>query len=283
MNNHLMKLLQTSLPTVKETVDQLEVALLKEEQVECAVYHHFFPGIYIREVNIPRGALAVGHRQRFEHLNVFLKGDVSILNDDGSLSRIKAPMMFMGKPGRKCGYVHENVVWLNVYATDETDVETLESTYLDKSTEFLNREVAELSGALDQEDFLRMLTEYGVSAETVRSQSENRSDMRGFPAGSYAVAVFKSPIEGRGLFATAPFSPGDVIAPARLEGLRTPAGRFTNHSMSPNARMEKLPNGDIQLVALKHIQGMRGGQIGDEITTDYRQTLDIMGVKKCQE
>jgi hypothetical protein len=38
--------------------------------------------------------------------------------------------------------------------------------------------------------------------------------------------------------------------------------------------MEIRESGDIDLVALTDIQGCRGGQDGEEITVDYRRTLE---------
>src|SRR5213079_638452 len=114
-------------------VDLIEREFLKLPQVDCPVVHRFGPGIYIREVTVPAGSYAIGHAQRFEHMNVFLKGRVTVMNDDGTSTDLVAPMTFIGKPGRKIGYVHEDMVWQNIYATAETDIATLEATYLDKS------------------------------------------------------------------------------------------------------------------------------------------------------
>jgi hypothetical protein len=190
-------------------------------------------------------------------------------------------MMFVGKPGRKCGYVHEDMVWQNIYATNETDVETLEAMFIEKSQTFeearlISQNVKLLQNVnADRSDFECALAEFGFSAEKARAQAENTEDLIPFPLGGYKVRVDASVIEGRGLFATAPIQPGEVIAPARIAGKRTPAGRYTNHAATPNARMVKHENGDIDLVALRPILGCKGGLIGDEITIDYRQALRL--------
>lgn len=265
-------------------VDTLEVEMLKQEQEQCPVYHHFSPGLYIREVNLPAGIVAIGHRQRKKHLNIFLKGKVSIINDDGSVSDIEAPMLFTGKPGRKCGYIHEDTVWLNIYPTDERDIETLEATFLDKSQNWQDAQVEKAVRIGDREDYKKVLEEYGFTEDVVRSQSENFNDQIPFPNGSYPVGVFDSSIEGKGLFATANIKAGDIIAPARILDKRTPAGRYTNHALEPNATMESF--GDtINLIALKDIHGCRGGIVGDEITVNYRDVLKFKfkGDTPCQE
>lgn len=267
-------------PLTPAVVDRIETAMLALPQADCPVLHHFGPGIYVREVNLPAGITAIGHAQRFPHLNIMLKGRVLMYRDDGSTVELAAPLLFVGPPGRKIGYVLEDVVWLNVYATSETDIETLERTYLDKSPawqEDRGRRAARERDAheADRADFLAMATEVGVAPENIRAQSERTEDLADMPQGSWPVMVADSPIEGRGMFATAPIAAGMVICPGRVSGKRTPAGRYTNHSATPNARAVLRPNGDVDLVAARDIAGCRGGQPGDEITLDYRQVLRL--------
>lgn len=267
-------------PLTPAVVDRIEAAMLALPQVECPVFHHFGPGIYVREVNLPAGITAIGHAQRFEHLNIMLKGRVLMYRDDGSTVELAAPLLFVAPPGRKVGYVIEDVVWLNVYATSETDVETLERTYLDKSPAWQDdrgrRTARERDAhAADRADFLAMAAEVEVTPEDIRAQSERTEDLTDMPQGSWPVMVADSPIEGRGLFATAPIAAGMLICPGRISGKRTPAGRYTNHSATPNARSVLRPNGDVELVAMRDIAGCRGGQPGDEITLDYRQVLRL--------
>ena len=257
-------------------VERVESAMLALPQAECPVFHHFGPGIYVREVNLPAGITAIGHAQRFPHLNVMLKGRVLMYREDGSTVEITAPALFVAPPGRKIGYVLEDVAWLNVYATNETDIETLERTYLDKSPAWQadrERRGAEERDAheADRADFLAMADEAGVTPEEIRSQSERIEDLAEMPQGSWPVMVAASPIEGKGLFATAPIAAGVTICPGRVGGKRTPAGRYTNHSATPSARAVLRPSGDVDLVAVRNIAGCRGGQPGEEITLDYRQ------------
>ena len=260
-------------------VEKMEGFMLTHEQASCPVIHRFGPGVYIREVMIPAGTLAVGHHQNFEHTNVMLKGRVTILNDDGTTTELIAPTIFVGKPGRKVGYIHEDIVWLNVYATDETDVEKLESTFITKSDTWSAGQIEDkiklLQHHSDRDDYDQMLTDLGVTEQIVRSQSENTQDMTSLPHGSYKIKVGPSKIEGNGLFATAAIASGEVIAPARIDGLRTIAGRFTNHSSRPNAMMARASGSDINLVAIQDIEGCRGGLDGDEITIDYRQAYEL--------
>ena len=272
-------------PSHKPSLTDLEKEMLKLPQVECSVIHRFGPGLYIRELHMPADTLAIGHYQRFEHMNIFLKGRITMLNEDKNVE-LTAPMIFSAPPGQKMGYVHEDVVWLNVYPTDEKDVETLEKTYLDKNENWkhankLNR-LQRGQRFLDTDDYKKLLTEFGIDENTARAQSENIEDQIDMPIGNYKFLVSKSGIEGKGVFASGGIVPGEEIGPARINGKRTPLGRYTNHSVSSNAKMIEVGK-DIYLVATKNISGCYGGFAGEEITTDYRKNLKLIGVEKCHQ
>lgn len=257
-------------------VNAVEAGMLQAPQVDCPVTHRFGPGIYIREVFMPKGALIVGHHHTTPHVNIMLTGVIGLLNDDGTETVLHAPQTFVAQPGRKVAYIYEDVVWQNVHATEETDVEKLEAMFLDKSAAFLDHYAQRpVNYSDDVEDFYAAIAEYGFDPLTVREISENETDQMPFPPGEYKVQVATSSIEGKGLFATGAFAVNELIAPGRLDGLRTPAGRYTNHSKTPNAEMVVDEHGDVYLFAIKPINGCKGGGLGDEITVDYRQALGV--------
>lgn len=260
-------------------LDKLEAYMQALPQVAADCQHAFAPGIYIRQVFLKAGSLVMGHRHRQAHLNIMIQGRMTMFHGDGSRSSLIAPVVCVAPPGRKVAYIHEDSVWLNLYATNETDVEKLEAEFLDKteSWEELNESFM-FNRDADREDFDSFLFETGFDAPTVRRESENTVDQIPFPQGTYKFKVGRSHIEGKGLIACADIAPGEVIAPARLEGKRTPAGRYTNHAKAPNARMEASrfrDSDDIYLVATRTIGGALGGQDGDEITVDYRDALKL--------
>ena len=127
----------------------------------------------------------------------------------------------------------------------------------------------------DVADYYAAIAEYGFDHATVREQTENLEDQIPLPHGGYKMMVAASKIDGKGVFATGDIAEGEVIAPARIANKRTPAGRFTNHAKNPNAMMILLDNGDINLVAKRAISGCKGGNLGEEITIDYRQALSL--------
>lgn len=261
-------------------IQKLEAAFLDLPQADCPITHRFAPGIYIREVRMPAGSYVIGHHHTTDHLNIMLSGHLTILNEDGTKTDLKAPQTFIAPSGRKIAYIHEDVIWQNVFATDERDVETLESMFLDKSEAWLeahkfNQMLLSFDHSEDVADFYAAIESFGFDAETVRAISENEDDQVDFPHGEYKISVGDSKIEGRGLFATGNIPQFEVIAPALIDGKRTPAGRYTNHAKNPNAIMFRMENGDIYLVALRYIAGCKGGNLGEEITVDYRQALIV--------
>lgn len=264
-----------------QQVEAVEQGFLQQEQQDCPVVHRFGPGIYIREVTIPAGTFSIGHYQKTVHLNNMLTGKVIMVGEDGTKTELSAPQTFVCGPGRKIGLILETMVWQNIYATDETDVEKLESMFLEKSQTWKNdqKDKALLLGfdhSEDVADYFSVIEKWGFNHHTVRQQSENPDDQTCFPFGGYKVLVGDSKIEGKGLFATGNFQPGEVIAPARIGGKRTPAGRYTNHAKNANAQMVLRDNMDIDLVALSSIQGCKGGSLGDEITVNYGQVIGMM-------
>lgn len=270
--------------TAPHELEKLESHMLDLPQVECPVVHHFGPGIYIREVTLPAGAFAVGHAQRHEHLNIMLTGSVAVLGDDGEVKVLKAPLIFTGQPGRKVGVILETCIWQNVYPNpdDERNVDALEAKWLDKSATWQAHNAAtqlELIDRhdIDRADFSLLVRQAGFDEATVRAQSENQADQIPMPDGFARVTVRPSPIEGQGIFLSYPAEQGELIGPARLSGMRTPLGRYTNHSRTPNAVFVKQGD-DIYLYALRRISGCAGGSQGEEVTIDYRQALALSGI-----
>lgn len=260
-------------------IDALEALTAGLPQLACDCVHAFAPGIYIRQVTLPAGGFVIGHRHKQAHLNIMLKGHMTMFHDDGTRTELVAPVVCTAAPGRKVAYIHETSLWLNLYATDCTDVEQLEAQFLDKTETWRETQAGfTLNREADRADFDAFLWELSLDAALVRRESENTADCIAFPEGAYKCKVGKSAIEGVGLIATADIYPGEVIAPARIDGKRTPAGRYTNHARYPNAEMQRsrfADNHDIYLIATRPIGGSLGGQDGDEITIDYRAALKL--------
>jgi hypothetical protein len=262
--------------------DDAERFALGLDQVGCQVAHHFGPGVYMRECRIPAGAFVVGHRHRFSHTNILLQGCMAFRQDDDPITVVRAPFLYVAKPGRKMGLAREDVVWMNVFSTTETDIDALERALFDKSPAFLDaaarlRASQAVTRELDREDFFTVLHENGFTPFDARAISENESDQIPFPPDSgHNVVIRQSAIEGRGVFVQTPAKPGDILALARIGKKRTPAGRYANHARKPNALFVEAHDGDVLLVATAHIAPYCNElSPGDEVTVDYRQALRL--------
>jgi len=63
-----------------------------------------------------------------------------IVKEDGERIELVAPMTFMGSKGRKIAYIIETVVFQNIYATEETDIEKLENMCVENTQPLLEEE-----------------------------------------------------------------------------------------------------------------------------------------------
>lgn len=254
--------LEISKAEVRSLLAYVEAQMLSTAaQMEIPVEHHFSKGVYAREMRVPKGTLLMGKIHKFQNLNILSAGEVSVLSIDG-VKRVKAPYTFVASPGAKrLFYMHEDTVWSTIHGTELKDVEEIESEFIAKSYD-------EVYLASPRE-FADVLAVTGFTQDELTAMSENTDDQMPFPA-PVSVEVRPSPIHGQGLFATEHFKEHELIASALIKGKRTPAGRYVNHSGTPNAAVYKLDDESVFLVAVAPIDK------GDEILTDYFSTYQTM-------
>jgi hypothetical protein len=84
----------------------------------------------------------------------------------------------------------------------------------------------------------------------------------------YATELRPSKIDGKGLFATKSFKMWDVVCPCRLNGKRTPGGRFVNHSHKNNLMPIKIGD-DIYAIASQNIYE------NEELLLNYRDMMSV--------
>lgn len=233
------------------------------EQVQCPLTHHFEKGLYIREISIPAGTLFIGRVHRYGHHVELVSGE-GILVTETARVPVKPPHSIYTAPGGQVAfYATTDVVGRTLHAnfSERRDTQALEDDIFE-SVESLHRLG---KAAEDRIEYRAMIRQYRVDEEALRPLVEDESDQIPFPT-PVPVGVGDSIIQGRGIIASAGIESGAVIAPARVGGKRTPAGRYTNHSVRPNARMVNV-EGDVMLVATSAITP------GTEVTVDYRQAV----------
>jgi hypothetical protein len=124
---------------MRARVMRLEDALRQLPQLEEQVTHHFSPGVYVRELFIPKGAILTGKIHRHAHLNIVPRGDISVLTEHG-IKRVTGPCTLMSSPGiKRAGYAHEDTIWMTVHANpdDERDLAKLEARFIAPSFDAL--------------------------------------------------------------------------------------------------------------------------------------------------
>jgi len=227
----------------------------------CRITHYFAPGVYAREMWMPADCLITGKIHKTSHLNMLSQGKVTVSNKGESVT-YEAPYTFVSPVGTKRAiYAHEDSTWTTIHPTDLEDPEEIEAEIIAETFEELER-------YLEYQDYEKFLLEYDLTEDDVQAVTHSVDVIT-----SFDVTVAESAIDGLGIFPFKQIKKGDVIGPALSDGRKTEIGRYTNHSGSPNAEMVVVDEKNIDLVALR--------DIGDEeITTDYRNNLNIQGLKR---
>lgn len=287
--------------STRNSIMALEEKMKDHPQVEIPVVHRYSGGIYAREITIPAGVMLTGKIYKGDHFDVMVYGDVTVTTDEGR-KRLTGFNISKGNHGKKrAGYTHAETRWITFCSSPEmADDDYIDSLTVDNFSQlshendwieesdikhafkaqtsykwadysafragYLAASSKQVKTDVDREDYNCVLAEFGFTEDVARAQSEDESDQASID-GDHGVSVKDSAIEGKGLFSNRFITAGDVIMQARVDGMRTIAGRYTNHSIDPNAEMV-MCEGDIDLVAIKNINI-------EEITTDYRVSLSL--------
>ena len=104
----------------------------------CKITHYFAPGVYAREMWMPKDCLITGKIHMTEHLNILSQGKVSVSNQGNSIL-MEAPHTFVSPIGTKRAiYAHEDSTWTTIHATDLKTPEEIESEIIADTFEELD-------------------------------------------------------------------------------------------------------------------------------------------------
>lgn len=127
--------------TTQEAIDALEARLLHLPQTEVPLIHSFAPGVYLREVTMRAGTFVIGQRHKTEHFNIVLTGRARVLIGDGQVATVQAPCVLKSNAGiRKVLLIEEEMRWITIHPTKETDIPTLEAMLIEKTPAFIDAE-----------------------------------------------------------------------------------------------------------------------------------------------
>lgn len=112
---------------IRERIERLKDFMLTlADKQEMHVEHELCDGMYLRKMFIPKGTLIVGKVHLKHCHNVLAKGSISILTETGC-ARLEEGFTGMSQPGtQKLGLAHSDVVFINVFRTDKTDLAEIE-------------------------------------------------------------------------------------------------------------------------------------------------------------
>lgn len=122
---------------IRQEIDNLEANIRQipgHVEGDCLpLKHKFAEGMYVREIFIPKGMLVIGKIHRKSNPIFVMKGDISIFSEEGS-KRFKGGDYLISQPGAKrVGYANEDTAWVEVFATNETNLEKLETELIVKN------------------------------------------------------------------------------------------------------------------------------------------------------
>lgn len=105
-----------------DILNMCDVELMKLPPVECPLTHRFTPGMYIREIFMPKGSIVTSLLHLTTHPFFILKGDVNVYYPGLPVERYIAPYTGITKAGtRRLLYNNEDTVWITCHITDLTD------------------------------------------------------------------------------------------------------------------------------------------------------------------
>lgn len=134
-----------------EAIDRLESVLLDRfKKIECPLKHTFMPGMYMREIFMPKGSKVSSKIHKFRHPYFILKGVVRVWLDGYGWQLIQAPFSGITEPGtRRVLDVLEDTVWVTVHSNpdDTEDLSIIEERVIEPhENKFLtNKDEAQLS------------------------------------------------------------------------------------------------------------------------------------------
>lgn len=256
--------------SVKEQIENLQNELLKMPQADIVTENIFLDGIYERKITIPPWTVLTGAEHKTDYKIKLEKGTIAV-NIGDKVQIMTAPMEFEAKAGaQRVGRVfEEEVIWVDVYENSDNcqDLAILEDRLYVVPNCGLgeNRVALEISNA--QADYKLFLDQIGLNQAEMDKIVTNESDVIDMPENVF-VELRDSKIHGKGLFATKSFKKGEIVCPGRLNGKRTPGGRFINHSYDSNILPIKVGD-DIYAMAVCDIYE------NEELLVDYRSSMRI--------
>lgn len=139
--------------TRDQKIDAIEAQIMKQSPEERArfqpvIVDHFAPGLYAREMRLPKGAVISSKVHKFPGLSILSKGSMALYMDDGTTQIVREGFHIVAPAGaRRLAIALEDVVWTCMHPTDETDLKKIEAHFIAQTPaeylEFVQQQKAE--------------------------------------------------------------------------------------------------------------------------------------------
>lgn len=107
-------------------MEELNNYLSTLPQVDLGIEHYFSDGLYAKQMNLPKGHIAVSHKHHYSHFSVLAKGKAIVKTDDTE-SVFVAPACIEIKSNIQHSIeAIEDVVWFCIHATTVADPELID-------------------------------------------------------------------------------------------------------------------------------------------------------------
>ncbi len=125
---------QLSMP---DLMNVMANAIMEMPRAEAPLTHRFTPGLYGREVKLPKGTLNISKIHKRKHQFIISQGHVEVFNRaTGETVHYVAPYHGITEPGtQRAVYAHEDSTWTTFHPTDLTDPEEIENEIIQKPDE----------------------------------------------------------------------------------------------------------------------------------------------------
>lgn len=258
----LNNLSSDSRATNRKNILKYEEVALSMPQLEIPVKHYIHGGMYVREITIPANTAITGAIYKFDHFDIMIKGDITVSTDDGITRRLEGYNVFQGQSGKKrAGFAHEDTTWITVHPFTGDSGESIQEFITAQTFDDLHQ----FNIGVNKQDFEYVLQDLGTTKDQMLLESQTTSDMIESLSNQH-LYTSDSDISGKGLYSNKGFSVGDTIGTARVGNNRTIAGRYTNHALYANSKIE-FRGGDVLLISTRIIDA------NEEITINYRDVI----------
>ncbi len=109
-----------------QALDDLELMILAgHEVVEFPLIHRFTPGVYSREIFMPKDSLLTSKIHKTEHQFIILTGKVVVTMPGDETELFEAGHIGITKPGtRRALYIQEDCRWITFHPLSESEEES---------------------------------------------------------------------------------------------------------------------------------------------------------------